>query len=966
MAAGSGGSGGGGGTMRDMMIRIGADTTQLRQQFQQAQQNIDQTLNQIIQRLNQMQQAAQNAQQQTQNAAQNMAGGWQTALTSMGGGIGGLVAKIGGLAAAYLSLQGVMEGFKATNQIIDDVDRLAQNMNISTERASAYRQTLAQLDLTAEEFEGATKKLMGTLSGNQKIFDKWGVSVRDSSGNLKSQEDLMQSTLARIGQYANGSDRAAAAQKLLGVDLDTVNKMLLVNEENLKAGAAEAERFGLVVGDNQVTAMNNLKEAMFDMDLALDGLKVAFFSDLIPAVTVFVEMVVEYAPLIKDAMSDMAVFVIGVFEDLYDMGQVIFEGLSDVLKTFFGDSALQTINWAAVWNTAVDMVKGAIILIVAIVKSLAEIIKMYAERIGIYVGWVVETFNGLKNLSPSQIASAATTAMEMIEESTRKGAVNIANNLANVRAQFANLGNGQNAAKGPNPFTTLLDGLRTGAETAARGSAYNKDGPTGTRRVTNENMKGGGGGKGDDEASKLIKAQTELIKAELQSQLDLMKEKNREEKNLLDEQLRSNEIAYKTYYERVAEMAKQESSKQIEIKQAEMTALKALQAKAEKESDKVSLQAQIVKLQTEINVLKMQEVEIDKESARALKQKMEDMQKMKIDLMSELSQASGVMNVEAEFAAIEKRYEDMKKRFAAEGDKEGEAALEKLLGYKKAQLQIAKFQQDYDLLDTNLRTREIELETLAKKRGLTDNQLQKQKLALQREEIDNLIEIKQRQLEVAEASYGANSIQAAQIKQSIAELQNLKTEVNEFAKGVNETMSGAFSTLFKDFMDGTKSAKDMFKDFVGNIVEGINQIVAQLLSQRLMNAFANFGGGNSGGGLAGIFSGAASAGGGGGAGGGGFWSSVAGLFGGKANGGFVAGQKPYMVGENGPELFVPRTSGDIVNTNDLQQMGMGGKNRQSPVIVNITTPDPHAFRKTQQQTMAELSKTVTRANNRNN
>jgi phage-related minor tail protein len=42
---------------------------------------------------------------------------------------------------------------------------------------------------------------------------------------------------------------------------------------------------------------------------------------------------------------------------------------------------------------------------------------------------------------------------------------------------------------------------------------------------------------------------------------------------------------------------------------------------------------------------------------------------------------------------------------------------------------------------------------------------------------------------------------------------------------------------------------------------------------------------------------------------------------GKAEGGDVSGRNTYMVGEKGPELFVPKTSGTIIPNNKLSSMG---------------------------------------------
>ena len=62
-------------------------------------------------------------------------------------------------------------------------------------------------------------------------------------------------------------------------------------------------------------------------------------------------------------------------------------------------------------------------------------------------------------------------------------------------------------------------------------------------------------------------------------------------------------------------------------------------------------------------------------------------------------------------------------------------------------------------------------------------------------------------------------------------------------------------------------------------------------------------------------------------GGGGIFGFLGNIF--KANGGPVAGGNPYVVGEKGPELFVPKSSGTIVPNN---QLGGGGS---TSVVVNV-------------------------------
>ena len=71
-------------------------------------------------------------------------------------------------------------------------------------------------------------------------------------------------------------------------------------------------------------------------------------------------------------------------------------------------------------------------------------------------------------------------------------------------------------------------------------------------------------------------------------------------------------------------------------------------------------------------------------------------------------------------------------------------------------------------------------------------------------------------------------------------------------------------------------------------------------------------------------------------------SSLAAAFGGpKANGGPVDGGTPYLVGENGPELVVPRNSGTVIPNSKLG--GMGGTNTTNVTNNYIQAIDTQSF-----------------------
>ncbi|HEY0105356.1 MAG TPA: phage tail tape measure C-terminal domain-containing protein [Rhizomicrobium sp.] len=71
----------------------------------------------------------------------------------------------------------------------------------------------------------------------------------------------------------------------------------------------------------------------------------------------------------------------------------------------------------------------------------------------------------------------------------------------------------------------------------------------------------------------------------------------------------------------------------------------------------------------------------------------------------------------------------------------------------------------------------------------------------------------------------------------------------------------------------------------------------------------------------------------------------------RAAGGPVDAGTPYLVGEKGPELFVPGASGAIAPNGAL---GGGG------IVFNVTTPDAASFLKSQSQIAALLTRALAR------
>lgn len=112
---------------------------------------------------------------------------------------------------------------------------------------------------------------------------------------------------------------------------------------------------------------------------------------------------------------------------------------------------------------------------------------------------------------------------------------------------------------------------------------------------------------------------------------------------------------------------------------------------------------------------------------------------------------------------------------------------------------------------------------------------------------------------------------------------------------VGQSVASTLSSGFQGLIDGSKRFSDVLRDLA-------KQMSSMLLNKGFQMLFsALLGGGGMGGGILG------------------------GLFGGfRAEGGPVSAGRAYIVGERGPELMVPHTSGSVISNRDLQESGRGG------------------------------------------
>jgi lambda family phage tail tape measure protein len=195
----------------------------------------------------------------------------------------------------------------------------------------------------------------------------------------------------------------------------------------------------------------------------------------------------------------------------------------------------------------------------------------------------------------------------------------------------------------------------------------------------------------------------------------------------------------------------------------------------------------------------------------------------------------------------------------------------------------------------------------------------------------------------------ANKLRDAKITGYDQEKAKTKEVQGDFVGGWNQ----ALEDYVKNSQDKSKQAGDLFTTMTQGLEEAfvnfaktgklsfndlINTIVESILRSQIQNLIST------------IFQPLQ-------AGGGGIFGTILGsIFGKRANGGPVSDNKPYMVGEKGPELFVPNSAGNIVPNN---QLNSNAAQMSAPVTNNYITNNISALdSKSVAQLFAENRKTL--------
>ena len=257
----------------------------------------------------------------------------------------------GTFAAAAAAVKG---SIASTVEYASGVDDMAQSLGFAGDELSKFRTQLqeyryaAQLSgASAEQMDSALAMLNRNLANaaagkNEKLSEllKYlGISLKDANGHMRNAADLMPELADAMAAQTNSTQKAYIATTAFGRAGQVLIPLLQSGSDNLADLAAEARRYGAVMGPEQIEQAAAMGDSFDHMGYAVQGLKNSIGSELIPVV--------------KPLLDDMSLWIA-------DNREWIATEIGDEVKDFAG--ALREIDLKELVKDGVEFTKTALAL----------------------------------------------------------------------------------------------------------------------------------------------------------------------------------------------------------------------------------------------------------------------------------------------------------------------------------------------------------------------------------------------------------------------------------------------------------------------------------------------------------------------------------------------------------------------------------------------------------------------------
>ena len=191
------------------------------------------------------------------------------------------IGAIGAWIKAIIAFAGVITGVVfSVSKLGDSIDKGSQRMNMSAEQYQKWAYAMKLSGSSIEELREGYNQMSGQISQavngtkeSQKAFQRLGVNLKDTKGNLRSTGDIFEDVVVSLQNMDNATERTALAYKLFGESVSKLNPLLNNNANFLREVVRTQNALGSQMSDNLVAESAKFQDAIATLGQAWQGFK---------------------------------------------------------------------------------------------------------------------------------------------------------------------------------------------------------------------------------------------------------------------------------------------------------------------------------------------------------------------------------------------------------------------------------------------------------------------------------------------------------------------------------------------------------------------------------------------------------------------------------------------------------------------------------------------------------------------
>lgn len=142
----------------------------------------------------------------------------------------------------------------------DDINTLSKQTGVATSSLQKFGAVSELVDVPLNAFAKGQGKVVSAMRKGSDAFDKYGVSIKNADGSMRSSEDVFMDYISAVSEIGNKTEQAAAMQELFGAKAYQALMPLVQGQDTFKQYIDRLNELGLVLDQDTLDKINGFKD----------------------------------------------------------------------------------------------------------------------------------------------------------------------------------------------------------------------------------------------------------------------------------------------------------------------------------------------------------------------------------------------------------------------------------------------------------------------------------------------------------------------------------------------------------------------------------------------------------------------------------------------------------------------------------------------------------------------------------